>query len=972
MDRSNTITKQITAGIKKRKTNGKSKTKNLIKLGSWNVKTMLKAGKMKEIFREMQKYDITILALQEIRWEGTGIIEKSSYTLYYAGEKKQGKNGTAFIINNSIKEKIKKFKAINGRISYIQVENKQANFSIINVYAPTEKAEEQEKTEFYEKLEETCENIPKNDILILIGDFNAQIGIEEQNKNVAGRETIHNKTNDNGEKLCNLAAITNTFIMSTKFKHKRHHKITWMIPGSTEGNQIDHVMISRKWEKIVHDVRTYRGANVDSDHFLIIAKVKMKIIRNSKQPTIIKRWNLEKLKGLETKQEYSQKVKERLQPFQQNRIEENWEDIKKSILLTTEETLGKKPIHKQNEWFDDDCKQRIYEKNEARNNWIRSGKECDLNDYREKRKIATKYCKEKKEKWINEYMKQIEDSNKDNKKLYEMIKTRNKKKTIQSQIRKEEWEQYFTQIYKADNEELDNERQIIMDNDIDEETPTYDEFMEQIKKTKNNRTPGPDNINYELIKNGGEELLRKMYDLIVEIWKQETMPSEWSCGLLYPMHKKGSLNECNNYRGIMLLNTSYKIFTSILRQRLVNYIDRKMGDYQQGFRAGKSTIDAIHIMTQTIEKCYEHDIELYIIFIDFKIAFDSINRQTLIEDMIKIGTPSKLVKLTKMTMDNSCAKIMTSEGTTDNIIIQKGVRQGDALSTTLFNIALDGAIKETNIKNTLIGSSTQIIAYADDIVLLARDKNRLEEAFIHLKEKTTERGLKINMEKTKYMTSSRRRKTETEIEIGGDKLKKVDDFKYLGVIINGENNRSVEIKERILAGNRAYWGYQKFLRDKNITRKTKLRIYKTAIRPVVTYAAETICLTKQDENKLRIFERKILRKIFGLKKIDNEYRSLWNKEIDNIMEGEDVVRQMKAKRLRWFGHIERRENDAIIKKIKDWKPNEERPRGRPKIRWADQVKEDLQKLGVRNIKELTANRKKWNEVVNRAKQHKEL
>jgi endonuclease/exonuclease/phosphatase family metal-dependent hydrolase len=96
-----------------------------------------------------------------------------------------------------------------------------------------------------------------------------------------GKETIHDITNNNGAKICDLAAETNTFIVSTQYRHKREHKITWMIPGGTEGNQIDHMLISKKWKRIIQDVRTYRGANVDSDHLLVVAKMRMKVVKQT-------------------------------------------------------------------------------------------------------------------------------------------------------------------------------------------------------------------------------------------------------------------------------------------------------------------------------------------------------------------------------------------------------------------------------------------------------------------------------------------------------------------------------------------------------------------------------------------------------------------------------------------------------------------------------------------------------------------
>jgi hypothetical protein len=251
----------------------------------------------------------------------------------HAGEKKQGKNGTAFLVGGGIRNKIMQYEAVDGRISWIRIENKQANITMINAYAPTENSKEEEKTKFYDKLEKVCEKVKRNGILMIVGDFNAKIGKEERNEGVAGKETIHDTTNNNGAKICDLAAATNTFIVSTQYRHKREHKITWMIPGGTEGNQIDHMLISKKWKRIIQDVRTYRGANVDSDHLLVVAKMRMKVVKQT-GGSRKNRWDVEKLNQLNHTRhndEYKKEMRKKLETREEEvDIEEEWKNLKKA------------------------------------------------------------------------------------------------------------------------------------------------------------------------------------------------------------------------------------------------------------------------------------------------------------------------------------------------------------------------------------------------------------------------------------------------------------------------------------------------------------------------------------------------------------------------------------------------------------------------------------------------------------------
>ena len=95
---------------------------------------------------------------------------------------------------------------------------------------------------------------------------------------------------------------------------------------------------------------------------------------------------------------------------------------------------------------------------------------------------------------------------------------------------------------------------------------------------------------------------QKIYNLIRKIWQDEQMPKDWEEGIIYPIYKKGDRSVCSNYRGITLLNVTYKIFTSLLHNRLQKITQRKIADYQVGFRTNISTIDHIRTLQQVMEK----------------------------------------------------------------------------------------------------------------------------------------------------------------------------------------------------------------------------------------------------------------------------------------------------------------------------------------------------------------------------------
>jgi hypothetical protein len=131
-------------------------------------------------------------------------------------------------------------------------------------------------------------------------------------------------------------------------------------------------------------------------------------------------------------------------------------------------------------------------------------------------------------------------------------------------------------------------------------------------------------------------------------------------------------------------------------------------------------------------------------------------------------------------------------------------------------------------------------------------------------------------------------------------------------------------------------------------------------------------MTKKEKQALLIFERKIFRRIYGPKYENGERKSRTNRELEEMNEGENVVKWIKGKRISWLGHLERIEEDRMPKKIFTQELEGTRHRGRPRKRWEEEVESDLQVLGVRRWRELVTDRKKWRDLVRQAKPHSGL
>ena len=170
----------------------------------------------------------------------------------------------------------------------------------------------------------------------------------------------------------------------------------------------------------------------------------------------------------------------------------------------------------------------------------------------------------------------------------------------------------------------------------------------------------------------------------------------------------------------------------------------------------------------------------------------------------------------------------------------------------------------------------------------------------------------------------------------------------------------------------AYFANTKILKSKLITSKTKMKIYKTLIRPVATYGAEAWTLSVKDATRLRTFERKIVRRMYGAVREEDGFRRRNNKEINELLEGEDIVRFIKAQRLRWLGHVMRMSQTRTPHAVYKTKMEGRRKQGRPRSRWSDETESDIRALRVSNWRDKVQNRECWRGIVREAKAHPAL
>ena len=847
------------------------------------------------------------------------------------------------------------------------------------------------KTFFYDILQSEVQRTPAQDLLIVSSDLNAKVGSDNTNYERAMGKHGCGVMNNNGQRLASFCLSNNMVIGGTLFPHKNIHKLTWISPNGKDQNQIDHLMINGKWRRSLRDVKMRRGADVFSDHHLVTADIKLRLKRTGPTPKGSPRFDVSMLKDPTIKKKFTIQLRNRYQALSSTTrddddveeidINKHWENIVETYNETSKKTIGhRKKQHK--EWISNESWKAIEERRNLKtriNNTKSSRIKQELQlQYRNNNKQVKRLIRRDKRAYLEELASAAEKAASLNQQgtVYKITnllcgrKFRNIKhiKNKQGQLlttekeQEDRWTEHFREILNRDPPPYQIETQeAVEDLDININLPTKTEIIEAIQSLKNGKSPGADNLNAELFKVDPELSANILLPLYTKIWVEGKIPSDWTKGVIVKVPKKGALSDCNNWGGITLLSVPSKIFCKIIIHRITSAVDKVLSNEQAGFRKGKGCIDQIFTLRNIIEQCSEWQRQLYINFIDFQKAFDSIHRDSLWKIMRGYGIPSCIVNIIKQFYTGFSCTVGTS---TTSFLVESGVRQGCVMSALLFNLAIDWVMRKTTedkargIRWTL-HSTIEDLDFADDLALLSHTHTHLQEKTDRLQHYGQQAGLIVNNNKTKVMPINTN--TPTHITIAEQVLENTDHFTYLGSVIHHDGGASKDIQNRI---NKAYTTFirlKQVWKSNQYSTKTKLRIYQSCVLSTLLYGAECWKTTESDIYKLSTFHTSCLRKIL---------RIFWPKTISNnnllnITQQSDMHSIINRHRWTWIGHVLRMDTNAIPRVALHWTPEGKRKKGRPKTTWRRTIEKELQQhhQSWGTIEKMAKDRCKWRSFV---------
>ena len=967
--------------------------KSNTQIGTWNVRTLYSTGKLAQVINEMKRYQLDILGVSEMRWTESGKTDLDGMTVYYSGGTKH-ERGVGIILNKAMSGAVIAWEPVNDRIITVRLQTRLMKVTLVQVYAPTNASDDEEKDSFYELLQDVLDATPEHDMKMVMGDFNAQVGSDTTGwEEAMGREAIGER-NENGERLLSYCSSNKLKIGGSLFQHKNIHKGTWRSPNGLTVNQIDHICYQRRWASSVKDVRTYRGADVGSDHYLVVAtlKIKLKSSVNKKKHKIL---DIEKLKKETIQERFCLELRNRFsvlehQETTEQNVEEDWKEIKDAIINTAQEVIGYRRGSKKERWITDgtwtaiDERRILKAKKEQAFKTNLKIEEC-IEAYRTKDREVKSRCRADKEMWFDDKVTEAETAagRGDSKTLYRIVKELSGKTAQKLPIngadgkplksfaeQAERWKEHFQTILNCDEPDNIHDFSNVQVDElkIEEGEITTDEVLRVIKELKNGKSSGVDGIQAELLKNGGEEMINRITRLCNQVWKMGIVPRDWKDGIIIPLPKKGNLKDCNNWRGITLLSVPGKVMAGIILGRLKAAIDSALRQQQAGFRKGRSCCEQIFTLRQIVETATSLNTKLLVNFIDFRKAFDCLHRLSVWKILKSYGIPDYVVRVIQSFYQGSRCSVRFDGQLGDWFEIITGVRQGCLLSPLLFLIVIDWILKQAVDNGNcglewLKGHKLADLDFADDIALFEETWRGMQQLTSKIEEVASKVGLYMNTGKTKLMKIGTFEEPGN-IHVGGEAIENVEEFCYLGSVISRDGSCDKDIKTRLGKANATFGRLTNIWKSKKLDLQVKLRLYESLVLATLQYGSETWSMTVANKKKLEAAHYKWLRRILGI----TWKQMVTNEEVKRRTGMHNLEEILRRNRLRWFGHVCRLDDSRPAKQVLQWVPKDgKRKRGRPRKNWRTTVKEDLKTLDMawEDAEEMAGDRTMWRRCVAR-------
>ena len=426
-------------------------------------------------------------------------------------------------------------------------------------------------------------------------------------------------------------------------------------------------------------------------------------------------------------------------------------------------------------------------------------------------------------------------------------------------ISNEEWERHFELLFNegVDAGEVINDNRFYDDVNLDDVQAqifnveiTDEEILKAVKSLKLGKSAGLDGVMPEMFVYGIEYILPMITRFFNRLFKTGDFPDSWGKFIIVPLHKKGSLDSPDNYRGIALQSIFSKLYMSVLNRRVTFYANMYdlISECQAGFREGYSTLDNAFILNAFVDKYLsKKGNKLYVAFVDFKKAFDSIHREKLWQVLRNAGIAGNLYRAIQSIYNSVLSCVRANGSFTSFFECPIGLKQGCLLSPILFSIFIEKLVKkmwESGIRGLQLFPEIieiLLLLFADDVILLSDTIIGLQRQLSILEYFCDDYHVEVNTVKTKVLVFrnggnlARREKWTYK----GTSLEVVNGFHYVGLLLTTQMSLNGMVSDIALKGKKAMVSiFSTLSAYGNLSKTVFFKLFDVKIAPILFYGAE--------------------------------------------------------------------------------------------------------------------------------------
>jgi hypothetical protein len=713
---------------------------------------------------------------------------------------------------------------------------------------------------------------------VLIGDMNARVGkyqtssITDDNSSISySRESKDTVVNSRGKRL--ISYLTNSFlkILNGSCKSDTEGEFTF---NNKNGSSVIDICLATRIISQFLDLEVLKS--LESSHFPILVSLgEADYPINLDIPKVL--WSPEITQNFQSSlSNHLLKTNETNIPLLQ--FNSSIISAAKTCGMISYRKIGGIRTNNYPQWFDSKC--ISYKKNANRQlRLFRASNEENRIEAKGRYLDARRsYCNLKKAKQtLHRNRLELQLSNAYNcSEFYKALKyfnARNVDTNFKEDVTPTQFQSFYSKLFSQEDKGLYVPSNHCTVDDYLDADFSFCELNFAISKLATKKAPGPDSIINELWRALDTYQRLILLDSINDMWRTSRIPDQLTQVVISPIFKKGDRKEASNYRPICLVNTSLKLITMLMANRLSDWCEtnNKISNYQAAYRKGFGCETHVFTLNAILQsKVNTKNGRAFALFIDLSKAFDSVVHSRLWERLHNVGISSKFISFVKAMYANVKAKTRTSYGESEYFPLQKGVLQGESLSPKLFTIFMDEIVEilyKTDIPTLKTASEDiHLLLYADDIVLLASNALDMQRKIDVLVDFFNRNNLSVNLAKTKCVVFRRKKSKRSSIPVlmwGNEVIEVVDKYTYLGVTFHWNLNFSNTVdgflcKARVAEKHL----FDIFRRSKMKTFDSRIKLFDSLVRSVLLYCSPIWGLNHIES--LVVFQNKFLRRLFNL------------------------------------------------------------------------------------------------------------